>query len=86
VSIERWATGWTAWVLIPGRGKIFSLSTASRPALEPNRSPILWVPRTISPGVKRQGREADHSPLSGVEVKNGGAIPLLPCKFSWHSA
>jgi hypothetical protein len=30
-------------------------------------------------GVKRQGREADHSPPSDAEVKNGGAIPLFPC-------
>jgi hypothetical protein len=32
----------------------------------------------LSPEVKRQGREADHSPLSRAEVKNGGAIPPLP--------
>jgi hypothetical protein len=29
-------------------------------------------------GVKRQGREADHSPPSSAEVKNGGAIPPIP--------
>jgi hypothetical protein len=29
-------------------------------------------------GVKRLGREADHSPPSSTEVKNGGAIPSLP--------
>jgi hypothetical protein len=33
--------------------------------------------RALSPGVKRQVREADHSPPSRAEVKNGGAIPLL---------
>jgi hypothetical protein len=32
----------------------------------------------LPPGVKRQGRETDHSPLSSPEVKNGGAIPPLP--------
>jgi hypothetical protein len=37
-------------------------------------------------GVKRQGPEADHSPPSSAEVKNGGAIPPLPHMFSWHSA
>jgi hypothetical protein len=31
----------------------------------------------LSPGVKRPGREADHSPPSNAEVKNGGAIPSL---------
>jgi hypothetical protein len=40
--------------------------------------PIQWVPGAISSGVKRQGREADHSPPSSVEVKNGGAIAPLP--------
>jgi hypothetical protein len=34
----------------------------------------------FSPGIKRLGREVDHSPLSSAEVKNGGAMP------SWHSA
>jgi hypothetical protein len=38
-----------------------------------------------SPGTKRQGREAGHSPSSS-EVKNGGAIPPLPHMSSWHSA
>lgn len=28
----------------------------------------------LSPGVKRPGREADHSPQSCVEVKNGGTV------------
>jgi hypothetical protein len=32
----------------------------------------------ICPGVKRPGREANYSPPSGIEVKNGGAIiPLI---------
>jgi hypothetical protein len=31
-----------------------------------------------SPGVKRQGREADESLLSRAEVKNGRVIPRLP--------
>jgi hypothetical protein len=30
------------------------------------------------PGVKRQGREAGRSHVSGAEVKNGGAINLTP--------
>jgi hypothetical protein len=29
---------------------------------------------TVSSRVKRQGREADHSPPSSAEVKNGGAL------------
>jgi hypothetical protein len=33
-------------------------------------------------GVKGQGREADYSPPSRAEIKNGGAIPSLPHMFS----
>jgi hypothetical protein len=36
-------------------------------ALQP---PIQWVSGTLSLGVKRPGREADHSPPSSAEVKN----------------
>jgi len=51
--------------------KFFSLfSTASRTALGPTQPPIQWVPGALSLGVKRPGREADHSPPPGTEVKN----------------
>jgi hypothetical protein len=60
--------------------KIF-LSTASRPALGVTQPPIQWVPGALPPGVKRQRREADQSPPSSAEVKNGGAIPPLPHVF-----
>jgi hypothetical protein len=36
--------------------------------------------------VKRPVREANHSPLASVEVKNGGAIPPLPHTSSCHGA
>jgi hypothetical protein len=39
-----------------------------------------------SPGVKRPGREADHSPACSAEVKNGGAIPPLSHTSSWGGA
>jgi hypothetical protein len=48
----------------PGRVKIFYFSMSSRPALGSTQPPIKWVP-----GVNRQGREADHSPPTSVEVK-----------------
>jgi hypothetical protein len=43
-------------------GKIFDFSTASRPTLGLTYFPIQWVPGALSPVVKRQGREAEHSP------------------------
>jgi hypothetical protein len=47
----------------PGRVKNFHFSISSRPALGPTQPPIQWVPGAVSPGVKRQRREAEHSPL-----------------------
>jgi hypothetical protein len=38
----------------------------------------------VSPWVMWPGREADHSPPSNGEVKNGGAIPPLRHIFSWR--
>jgi hypothetical protein len=55
---SRWGTG------------IFFFSTASRPALKPTQTPIQCVVETFSTGVKRPGREADHSTLSNADVKN----------------
>jgi hypothetical protein len=50
--------------------EIFLFTTASRPALEPTQPPIHWVPGTLSLGVKRPGREAEHSSPSSTELKN----------------
>jgi hypothetical protein len=52
---------------ILGRGKTFLFSLVPRPELGPTQPPIQQVT-----GVKRPGREADRSPLSSAEVKNGG--------------
>jgi hypothetical protein len=46
--------------------RLFSSPKASRPALGPTQPSIQWVPGEISPGVKRPGREADHSPPSSA--------------------
>jgi hypothetical protein len=54
-------------VRVPVGSRIFS--TSSRPALGSTELPIQWVPGALSPGVKRQGREADHSPPISAEVK-----------------
>jgi len=34
------------------------------------QSPIQWVPGAVTPGVKWQGHEADHSPPSSAKAKN----------------
>jgi hypothetical protein len=72
----------------PGRGKISLFSTSSRPVPGPTEASTQWVPGDISPGVKRPGRKADHSPPSSAEVKKGGARPSPPPHHmsSWYSA
>jgi hypothetical protein len=49
--------------------RIGNFSIPLRPALGPTQPPIQWVLGALSPGVKRQGREAGHSPPTSVEVK-----------------
>jgi hypothetical protein len=46
----------------------FLLSTATRPSLGPTQPPMIWVPAALSLEVKRQEREAEHSPISSAEV------------------
>jgi hypothetical protein len=55
---------------------IFLFDTVSRPALGPTQPPIQWVPRALSLGVKRPGREADHSPPSSADVQECAELYL----------
>jgi hypothetical protein len=45
-----------------------------------------WLSPLPPGGLKLQGREAEHSPPSSAEAKNGGSVPpLLPTVFmSWN--
>jgi hypothetical protein len=65
----------------PGSVKNCLFSTSPRPVLGLIQPPILWVTGLFLREVNRPGREADHSPPSNVEVKNGGAkyISASPC-------
>jgi hypothetical protein len=69
-GIAQWYRTW----LRAGLSRVRFLAGAGnfslRPALRPTQTPIQWVPGALSLGVKRPGREADHSPLSSAEVKN----------------
>jgi hypothetical protein len=62
------------WCLFPSRRRVFLFDTASTPALRPTRPSVQWVPGTLSPGIKRPGRETDHSPPPSAEVEN---VPSL---------
>jgi hypothetical protein len=48
----------------------FSLHHRVQNGSGPTQPPIQWVPGTLSLGVKRPRREADHSPPSSAKVKN----------------
>jgi hypothetical protein len=49
--------------------------------------PIQWIKGALSLGVKRPGREADHSPPSGAEVKECVELYLhSPSKSSWRGS
>jgi hypothetical protein len=52
----------TAW-------EFFFSDTVSRRAVGPTQLAIHWVPGDLSLGLNWPEREADHSPLSGAEVK-----------------
>jgi hypothetical protein len=56
-------------VRFPAGAGNFLFTTVSRTALGPTQPPIQWIPGALSLGVKRPGREADHSPPSSTEVK-----------------
>jgi len=66
-----------------GRGREFFVSTTTyRSALGLTLPPTQWVP-----GVKRPGREADHSLPSSAEVrKTWSYILQIPHTFSWSGA
>jgi hypothetical protein len=57
---------------------IFLFTTLSRTSLEPIQPPIQRVSGVPSLGVKRPGREADHSPPSSAEVKNAWSYTSTP--------
>jgi hypothetical protein len=58
-----------------------------RPALGPTQPPVQWVPRALSLGIKRTGREADHSLPSNAEVKECVELYLHSLNMSsWRGA
>jgi hypothetical protein len=57
---------------------MFLFTTASRPGLRLTQPPIQCAPGVLSLGVKRQGREADHSPPFSAEVENAWSYISIP--------
>jgi hypothetical protein len=61
-------------VRVPVGSRIFSPHIVQTGSDAQPVSYPMGTPGAPSPRVKQQGREADHSPPSCAEVKNGGAI------------
>jgi hypothetical protein len=72
--------------LSPGEVKNFYFSKSSRLALGSAQIPIQWVPGAFSLGVKRPGREVDHSPPTSADVKKMWIYTSTPYTPSWRSA
>jgi hypothetical protein len=56
-------------VRVPVGVKNFHFSMSFRLALGSTQPPTQCIPEVLSPGVKRSGREAEHSPQTSAEVK-----------------
>jgi hypothetical protein len=80
-----WATVWTTGARFPAGTYLFDI--ASRPLLGPTQPPTEWVPRALSPAVKRTGREANNSLPSIAEVKEWVELYIhFPNTPSWRGA
>jgi hypothetical protein len=67
--------------------RIFLFTTVSRQALEPTQPTIQWVPGALCLGIKRPGREVDHSPPPSPEVNQKCVeLYLHSPNTSWRSA
>jgi hypothetical protein len=60
---------WGSRIRFPAEAGNFSFHTASITAMGSTQPLFQWVSGALSLGVKRPGREADHSPPSSAEVK-----------------
>jgi hypothetical protein len=58
----------------------------SRPALGPSEPPLQWVSGAFSPMVKRQAREADHSPPTSAWSRKLWIYTSIPWHSLWCSA
>jgi hypothetical protein len=65
-------------VQIPAGAGNFSFRHSDQTGSGPTQPQMQWVPGALSPGVKRPGREADHSPPSSTEVKNAWGYTSTP--------
>jgi len=86
--VNRIRAGQPGFQFPAGAGKgYFLFATASRPAPMFIQPPIKWIPGGSFLGVKRPGREADHSPPCSAGVKECvGLYIYSPNTPSWRGA
>jgi hypothetical protein len=70
----------------PGWPRIFSSPILPDRIWGPPNPPIQRVTGALSPGVKRQGREDDHSPPTNTGVKKIWIYTSTPHTASWRNA
>jgi hypothetical protein len=68
-------------VRFPAGAGNFSLHHRVQKGSGAHQTPIQWVQRAPSLGIKRPEREADHSPPSSAEVKNAWSYTSTPRVF-----
>jgi hypothetical protein len=49
---------------------ILTFSAMSRPIQRPTQPPMQWIPRMLSPSLRRPELEAGHSPTYNAEIMN----------------
>jgi hypothetical protein len=72
--------------LIPGREKRFFLLHSVQNGSGAQSASYPMDTGCSFPGGEPTGREADHSPPSSADVKNGGVITSLPHMSPWPGA
>jgi hypothetical protein len=77
--IHTWKINYDIMGGLDGWGVGVRVLIASRSALGSTQPPIQWVPGGLFPsGVRRQEREADHSPLTNAKVKKTWVCTSTP--------
>jgi hypothetical protein len=78
---------WSSRVRFPAVAGNFSLHHRVQNGSGSHPPPIQWVPGNLSLGVKRPGREADHTPPSSAKVKECVELHLHPqyAFMAWSS-
>jgi hypothetical protein len=69
----------TRWPRKMGSQRGQEISLFATESMQRNmQPPTYWLPKPLSVGIKRSGRDADHSPITSAEVKNTLIYTSIP--------